>query len=312
MHSIHCHFASFYCHSGEVKLADFGLARVLETANYEAFDARVYSRTPVNSVLFNTTRDVLMTPTVTTLWYRAIEVLLGFRTRLHSRGRGREHGPGSTQAQERGHPDGPLVYSYGCGIDIWSCGCVFGEILGGRPLCPGDDEVSQVKCIFALLGTPAPAQCPGLEDCALIADGSIELQREYTRSAVNSNCISDLFPRLSALGVRFLNGCLCYDPEARLTAAHALRHGYFNASPYPVGAEFMPTFPSTHADPPPSVSSHCAVKSTTAGVCVPQRGLGLGYGNSYKRKFEAPAGMSLSASKRSSGNSTGTAPKPNR
>lgn len=73
---------SGYCR-GEVKLADFGLARL-----YNAEDRQ---RPYTNKVI--------------TLWYRPPELLLG---------------------EER----------YGPAIDVWSCGCILGELFLKKPLFP--------------------------------------------------------------------------------------------------------------------------------------------------------------------------------
>ena len=40
-------------------------------------------------------------------------------------------------------------------IDIWSIGCIFAEILLGKPLFPGRNVVHQLELITDLLGTPA-------------------------------------------------------------------------------------------------------------------------------------------------------------
>ena len=52
-----------------------------------------------------------LTSRVVTLWYRAPELLLG-----------------STD--------------YGVGIDLWSAGCLLGEMFEGRPIMPGRNEVN--------------------------------------------------------------------------------------------------------------------------------------------------------------------------
>ena len=41
-------------------------------------------------------------------------------------------------------------------IDIWSIGCIFAEILLGKPLFPGRNVVHQLELITDLLGTPSP------------------------------------------------------------------------------------------------------------------------------------------------------------
>lgn len=39
-------------------------------------------------------------------------------------------------------------------VDIWSIGCIFGEIIRGRVLFPGSDHIDQWTKIVELLGTP--------------------------------------------------------------------------------------------------------------------------------------------------------------
>lgn len=40
-------------------------------------------------------------------------------------------------------------------IDIWSIGCIFAEVLIGRPLFPGKNVVHQLDLMTDLLGTPS-------------------------------------------------------------------------------------------------------------------------------------------------------------
>ena len=63
-------------------------------------------------------KDVVMTDYVATRWYRAPEILLG-----------------STK--------------YGTQADMWSVGCIFGELLGGKPMFPGTSTLSQTFGIGA-------------------------------------------------------------------------------------------------------------------------------------------------------------------
>jgi hypothetical protein len=37
---------------------------------------------------------------------------------------------------------------------VWSIGCIFGEIIGRKPLFPGDNYIHQLNLIFGALGTP--------------------------------------------------------------------------------------------------------------------------------------------------------------
>lgn len=49
-----------------------------------------------------------------------------------------------------------FVVQYTPAIDIWSIGCIFAEMLTGKPLFPGKNVVHQLDLMTDLLGTPAP------------------------------------------------------------------------------------------------------------------------------------------------------------
>ena len=43
-------------------------------------------------------------------------------------------------------------HHYNHAIDMWSMGCIFGELLGRKPLLPGEDYINQLKLIVKLVG----------------------------------------------------------------------------------------------------------------------------------------------------------------
>ena len=47
-------------------------------------------------------------------------------------------------------------------IDMWSAGCILGELLAHKPLLPGKSEINQLDLIVELLGTPNDQIWPGL------------------------------------------------------------------------------------------------------------------------------------------------------
>lgn len=49
------------------------------------------------------------------------------------------------------------LLQYTPGIDIWSIGCIFAELLSRKPLFPGRNVVHQLDLMTDLLGTP-PAE----------------------------------------------------------------------------------------------------------------------------------------------------------
>ncbi|MCO5589236.1 hypothetical protein L7F22_043202 [Adiantum nelumboides] len=50
---------------------------------------------------------------------------------------------------------GSFYAKYTTAIDIWSIGCIFAELLAGKPLFPGKNVVHQLDLITDLLGTPS-------------------------------------------------------------------------------------------------------------------------------------------------------------
>jgi serine/threonine protein kinase len=70
---------------------------------------------------------------VVTLWYRAPEILLGSK-------------------------------HYATPVDIWSVGCIFAEMVNGRPLFPGDSEIDELFRVFRYLGTPNEEVWPGVSN----------------------------------------------------------------------------------------------------------------------------------------------------
>ncbi len=46
--------------------------------------------------------------------------------------------------------------SYSGTVDIWSIGCIFGEMVRGQVLFPGSDHIDQWNKIIETLGSPTP------------------------------------------------------------------------------------------------------------------------------------------------------------
>ena len=147
---------------GQVKLADFGLARL-----YNAED-----------------KDRPYTNKVITLWYRPPELLLG---------------------EER----------YGPAIDVWSCGCILGELFVKKPLFQANEEFAQLMMISKLCGTPCPAVWP--EVIHLPGFQSLKPKKQYKRRVRE-----EFEPLMPAIALELLDGMLALDPKKRMTAQKAL------------------------------------------------------------------------------------------
>jgi len=54
---------------------------------------------------------------------------------------------------------------YATPVDIWSVGCIFAELAIKHPLFKGENEHSQLKEIFRILGKPNEQSWPGISQC---------------------------------------------------------------------------------------------------------------------------------------------------
>jgi mitogen-activated protein kinase 15 len=47
-------------------------------------------------------------------------------------------------------------YRYTKGVDMWSIGCILGEMLLGKPLFPGTSTINQIEKIMSAIPYPSP------------------------------------------------------------------------------------------------------------------------------------------------------------
>jgi cell division cycle 2-like protein len=149
-----------------------------------------------------------MTQLVVTLWYRAPELLLG-------------------------------AEKYGTAVDMWSIGCIFGELLTKEPLLQGKNEVDELSKIFELCGIPTEDSWPGFK--RLPNARSLRLPKNPVSQG---SVIRARFPFLTSAGSALLVSLLELNPARRPSAKEVLEHPFFKEDPKPKSTEMFPTFPS--------------------------------------------------------------------
>lgn len=152
------------------------------------------------------------TQRVQSLWYRAPELLLGQRR-------------------------------YDSCVDVWSIGCIFGELLLRKPLFDGKVELHQLGLIFEMAGVPTEDSWPGCKQLPNWRVVKFKLSLPRWRH---------VFPEeegnLSDTGLDLLRSLCEVCPERRLTAGAAHKHPYFWEAPFPQEPSMMPTFLESNSE----------------------------------------------------------------
>lgn len=165
---------------------------------------------------------------VVTIWYRPPDLLLGAR-------------------------------HYTPAVDVWSVGCIFGELIANRPMFKGEEakpepagttttltmagqpkkyggvpfQRDQLVKIFEILGSPTPVRYPTLK--ALPDAPHLSSLPNYPTNKL-FNWYAERAPAGSGAGSNsagfdLLSLLLTYDPNTRITARRALQHHWWNEEP---------------------------------------------------------------------------------
>jgi len=132
-----------------------------------------------------------MTQEVVTQYYRAPEILMGAK-------------------------------HYTTAVDMWSVGCIFGELLGRRILFQAQSPIQQLELITDLLGTPTVNEMK----FACEAAKRHVIGRGHKPPSIA--CLYTLSPSATHEAVHFLCQMLMLDPEKRVNVVDALNHPYLD------------------------------------------------------------------------------------
>jgi mitogen-activated protein kinase 1/3 len=198
----------------ELMICDFGLARSIVTEE-QAVGIRAFASPRMRGgTLLGLARPCIkrqLSTHVVTRWYRAPELLVE-------------------------------TEDYSCGVDVWSSGCILGELLQSlgvgmrgssqiRPLFPGRGSSAsgdaggvqndaQLKKILEMMGTPTLAQLDGY--------GDLRIKRVLQNCAPSpGKDLKQLLPLADTVSVSLLKAMLHLDSSQRINAAGVLAHNFF-------------------------------------------------------------------------------------
>lgn len=131
------------------------------------------------------------TKEVLTLWYRAPELILG-------------------------------AEYYATGIDMWSIGCIFGELFYKKPIFSGDSEINQLFQIFKTCGSPDENTLPGYKTFPHYNEDFPYFSQPIGLAGLLKNTSID------SDGLDLLSKMLAYNPSKRISCKEALKHSFFS------------------------------------------------------------------------------------
>ncbi|XP_059162528.1 extracellular signal-regulated kinase 2-like [Physella acuta] len=180
-----------YLHSGNVIHRDLKPSNILLDSECVVKLCDFGLARSLTQISMDETGDPNLTEYVATRWYRAPEILLA-------------------------------SHRYTKGVDMWSLGCILGEMLLGKPVFPGSSTLNQIERIMASIPTPSRADIDSLKTLY----GVSVLEKAASTAGRNRKSFDDMLPDAPADGVDLMKKLLHFNPDKRITAEEALQHPF--------------------------------------------------------------------------------------
>lgn len=178
-----------YIHSGEIIHRDLKPSNLL--INSECL-VKIGDFGLARSVAqFDEEDDPIMTEYVATRWYRAPEIVLGSN-------------------------------KYSKKVDVWSVGCILAELINEKALFPGKSTLNQIELILEVIGKPSSEDVKAINSqnaASIISSISIKNKRSFASFFKDTNPVT----------LDFLQRCLQFNPEKRMSIDEALAHPFVSS-----------------------------------------------------------------------------------
>ncbi|XP_076032521.1 extracellular signal-regulated kinase 2-like [Oratosquilla oratoria] len=182
--------ATKYLHSGSVIHRDLKPSNILVDSDCRVKVADFgLARSVEPSARVEPQGDPTLTHYVATRWYRAPEILLNSKR-------------------------------YTLGVDMWSLGCILGEMLLGKPLFPGSSTLDQIERIMAIINSPSR------EDLQQVSSQYASSLLSKPSGAHVPKQLHEVLTNVPSDAIDLVEKLLVFNPDKRLNAEQALRHPY--------------------------------------------------------------------------------------
>lgn len=102
-------------------------------------------------------------------------------------------------------------------VDVWSAGCILGELILGRPIFPGTSTLNQIEKVIRVISHPSKSDIEAIN--STLAGTLLDSMRKSTYvgfKEYQGKCGKD--------AIDLLKRMLLFNPHKRISIAEALKH----------------------------------------------------------------------------------------